>query len=69
METKDKYVGEMTPELLWSTTMNPDNRRLYKITMDDAEEAYRVINLCMGNDVAPRKNFIFDNIRFGDDDE
>ena len=49
--------------------MNPDNRRLYKITMDDAEEAYRVINLCMGNDVAPRKNFIFDNIRFGDDDE
>ena len=69
METKDKYVGEMTPELLWSTTMNPDNRRLYKITMDDAEEAYRVINLCMGNDVAPRKDFIFNNIRFGDDDE
>ena len=59
----------MTPELLWSTTMNPDNRRLYKITMDDAEEAYHVINLCMGNDVAPRKDFIFNNIRFGDDDE
>lgn len=64
-----KGLGEMTPELLWSTTMNPDNRRLYKITMDDAEEAYRVINLCMGNDVAPRKDFIFNNIRFGDDDE
>lgn len=64
-----KGLGEMTPELLWSTTMNPDNRRLYKITMDDAEEANRVINLCMGNDVAPRKDFIFNNIRFGDDDE
>lgn len=59
----------MTPELLWSTTMNPDNRRLYKITMDDAEEACHIINLCMGNDVASRKNFIFDNIRFGDDEE
>ena len=64
-----KGLGEMTTELLWSTTMNPDNRRLYKITMDDAEEAYRVINLCMGNDVAPRTDFIFNNIRFGDDDE
>lgn len=58
MVTKDKYVGEMNPEQLWETTMNPETRKLIKITINDAEEAEKALTLCMGKDIIQRKEFI-----------
>jgi len=53
-----KGLGEMNAEQLWDTTMNPANRVLYKVTVNDAEEADRVFDVLMGSDVVPRKKFI-----------
>lgn len=53
-----KGLGEMNPEQLWDTTMNPKSRILKRIFIDDAEEANRTFEILMGNDVAPRKKFI-----------
>lgn len=58
MVTKDKYVGEMNPDQLWETTMNPDTRRLVKITIKDAEQAEAILTACMGKDTTPRKKLI-----------
>lgn len=53
-----KGLGEMNPEQLWETTMNPDNRILKKIFIEDAAEADEVFNMLMGEEVPPRKKFI-----------
>ena len=63
-----KGLGEMSDEQLWETTMNPETRLLKKVTIENAAEADRTIAMLMGDDVAPRREFIENNATYANID-